>query len=181
MVRYRGRMFSPCRLDVPNMAGRAAEILETEKRRSEELEKADYSQLEFKPVDANPSPRKQIRVGEILKDVSPGTMRSSGRSLELDSLEFEDKLMPHQGNLHLFQQERGNNVAADAEMLETEEELLAGNGDQLDNVPVDDDIAVDPAAAGEMEEEAQVHQHTPDPGPLNQFKDYIDKARKNFH
>ena len=180
MVRYRGRMFSPCRLDVPNMVERAAEILETEKRRAEELEAADYSQLEFKAVDANPSPRKQIRVGKLPKDVTRTSAKLPCGSLEFDSLEFEEELIPHQGNLHLLEQERANDGGAEAEMPPVEGAPTAGNEDQPMDVAMNEPIgAVETAEA--TEEEPPEQENAPDPAPLNQFKEYIKKARKDFH
>ena len=175
MVRYRGRMFSPCRLDVPNMVERAAEILETEKRRAEELEAADYSQLEFKAVDANPSPRKQIRVGKLPKDVTRTSAKQPCGSLEFDSLEFEEELIPHQGNLHLLEQERANDGGAEAEMPPVEGAPTAGNEDQPMDVAMNEPIgAVETAEA--TEEEPPEQENAPDPAPLNQFKEYIKKA-----
>ena len=65
LVRCRGKVFQTCRLDVPQFVGRAAEILNDEKVRSEEAKAADLSELEFKAVDENPPPQKQICIGEL--------------------------------------------------------------------------------------------------------------------
>ena len=123
-------------------------------------------------MDANPSPRKQICVGDLPKEATPVTQRRSGGSLELDSLDFEDELIPPQGNLHQLEQEIANNAAVAAEMPPGEELTLAGNEKQLIDVTVNETIGgVEAAAGGETQEEPQMQQKTPDPRPLNQFKE----------
>ena len=165
LVRFRGKLFQPCRLDTPEMAGQAAEILEVERQRSVELDNANYAELELNALDEDlPPPQKQVRVGDLgqRRVERPRTRVHDGKDIGERNLPFPER--------------RWN---------PREEEQMAEGG--AASVPVGDVIDVgsgETAGANESgKEEAgaarEGTQEAPDTSNLDQFKAYVEHARRH--
>ena len=189
LVRYRGKVFQTCRLDVQQFVGRAAEILNDEKVRSEKAKAADLSELEFKAVDENPPPQKQIRIGELRR------MGGSATVSRKEPLVRGRNKKPARPNLPLMGQWRRQ--VAERETLEESVEPRRGNEmpsgrnpNDMIGIPANEPAGIEgigdgPTAEEEEDVEAEEEaQKAPDMRPLQQFKECIERAKKincHFH
>ena len=182
LVRYRGKVFEACRLDMPEFVGRAAEILNDEKLRSEKAKAADLSELEFKAVDETPPPKKQIRVGQLKKMVGSGSaLRNEsfvrGSHSKTNPAQRKSLLL---GRWRMMHETDGLSVGAPQEASNRNAlpPVMNQNAPPIDGPEVEANGG-GPTAAEEPDVEAEEGEpeKSPDMGPLNQFQEYIRRAK----
>ena len=157
-------------------------ILEEEKKRKEERSKFDLSEFEFKDdEDPNPVPKKQIRVLEL-----KGRLQSDVANFPLLSIEQQKQVLAKNalidGLLHGNVPLGKSNLGLSQSNLETGKSNLDSGRQIVDNEEFD---IVNHGGEGNAPatEEANnvVEEKGPDERPKNQFREYVEEAKKQFH